>query len=206
MASLLAQLMDSDLNLEEIRVGYEGSVGEWKTAVLRDSAVAGVLQCGSQEVVNIVNAATVAATRGISIREDSPAESAGQINGLRLSLKGNGTMLKARGTVVHEKSPRIIELNGIEIESPLEGHLVVFSNRDLPGVIGGIGTMLGKHGINIARFSLGREPDSAAGAGNPQLARRAMAIVQSDSPVPNAVLEEIRGKISAVEGARAIYL
>jgi D-3-phosphoglycerate dehydrogenase len=207
MASLLAQLMDSDLNLEEIRVGYEGGVGEWKTAVLRDSAVAGVLQCGSQEVVNIVNAATVAATRGISIREDSIAESAGQINALRLSLKGNGTMLKARGTVVHEKYPRIIELNGIDIESPLEGHLVVFSNRDLPGVIGGIGTMLGKHGINIARFSLGREPDGGlASAGNAQLARRAMAIVQSDSPVPNAVLEEIRGKIAAVEGARAIYL
>ena len=208
MASLLAQLMDSDLNLEEIRVGYEGNVGEWKTAVLRDSAVAGVLQCGSQEVVNIVNAATVAATRGISIREDSASESAaGQINALRLSLKGNGTTLLARGTVVHEKFPRIIELNGIDIESPLDGHLVVFSNKDLPGVIGGIGTMLGKHGINIARFSLGREPDGGlASAGNAQLARRAMAIVQSDSPVPNAVLEEIRGKIAAVEGARAIYL
>ena len=93
MASLLAQLMDSDLNLEEIRVGYEGNVGGWKTAVLRDSAVAGVLQCGSQEVVNIVNAATVAATRGISIREDSASESAGQINAVRLSLKGNGTTL-----------------------------------------------------------------------------------------------------------------
>jgi D-3-phosphoglycerate dehydrogenase len=152
MASLLAQLMDSDLNLEEIRVGYEGNVGEWKTAVLRDSAVAGVLQCGSQEVVNIVNAATVAATRGISIREDSASESAGQINAVRLSLKGNGTTLQARGTVVHKRFPRIIELNGIDIESPLEGHLVVFSNQDLPGVIGGIGTILGQHGINIARW------------------------------------------------------
>jgi len=169
--------------------------------------VAGVLQCGSQEVVNIVNAATVAATRGISIREDSVAESAGQINALRLSLKGNGTILQARGTVVHEQFPRIIELNGIEIESPLEGHLAIFSNRDLPGVIGGIGTILGKHGINIARFSLGREADGRpSGPGDKQLARRAMAIVQSDSPVPNAVLEEIRGKIAAVEGARAIYL
>jgi D-3-phosphoglycerate dehydrogenase len=209
MASLLAQLMDSDLNLEEIRVGYEGNVGEWKTAVLRDSAVAGVLQCGSQEMVNIVNAATVAATRGVSIREDSVSEHAGQINALRLSLKGNGTTLQARGTVVHEKFPRIIELNGIEIESPLEGHLVVFSNQDLPGVIGGIGTILGKHGINIARFSLGREPDARpvpAGPRHEQAARRAMAIVQSDSAVPNAVLEEIRGKVSAVKDARSIYL
>ncbi len=209
MASLLAQLMDSDLNLEEIRVGYEGNVGGWKTAVIRDSAVAGVLQCGSQEVVNIVNAATVAATRGISIREDSASESAGQINGVRLSLKGNGTTLQARGTVVHGRSPRIIELNGIDIESPLEGHLVVFSNQDLPGVIGGIGTLLGQHGINIARFSLGREPDAPlapAGTRDEKPVRRAMAIVQTDTAVPNVVLVDIRGKISAVKGARSIYL
>jgi D-3-phosphoglycerate dehydrogenase / 2-oxoglutarate reductase len=209
MGSLLAQLMDSDLNLEEIRVGYEGHVGEWKTAVLRDSAVAGVLQCGSQEVVNIVNAATVAATRGVNIREDSAPEKAGHVNALRLSLKGNGTTFEARGTVVHGKFPRLIELNGIDIESPLEGYLVVFSNRDLPGVIGGIGTILGKHGINIARFSLGREANGhplPAGLQDEQSARRAMAIVQTDSAVPNPVLEEIRGKVSAVKGARPIYL
>ena len=156
-----------------------------------------------------MNAATIAATRGVSIREDSASESAGQINALRLSLKGNGTTLQARGTVVHEKFPRIIELNGIDIESPLEGHLVVFSNKDLPGVIGGIGTILGKHGINIARFSLGRETEgrpAPAGLQDEHPARRAMAIVQSDSAVPNSVLEEIRGKISAVRGARSIYL
>jgi D-3-phosphoglycerate dehydrogenase len=76
-------------------------------------------------------------------------------------------------------------------------------------VIGGIGTILGKHGINIARFSLGREPDGRpipAGPRDEHPARRAMAIVQTDSAVPNAVLEEIRGKISAVRGAKPIYL
>ncbi len=211
MASLLAQLLDDNLNLEEIRVGYEGAVGEWKTGLLRDSAVAGVLQSGSHEVVNIVNAAAVAATRGVSIREDSPAEEdRGPINALRLSLKGNGTTLHARGTVIHQRFPRIIELNGIEIESPLEGHLVVFANKDLPGAIGGIGTILGRHGINIARFSLGREGNGGHPAQGRQAdfatARNAMAIVQTDSPVPNAVLEEIRGKVAAVMAAKAIYL
>jgi D-3-phosphoglycerate dehydrogenase len=211
MASLLAQLLDDKLNLEEIRVGYEGAVGEWKTGLLRDSAVAGVLQSGSHEVVNIVNAAAVAAARGVSIREDSPAEEdRGPINALRLSLKGNGTTLHARGTVIHQRFPRIIELNGIEIESPLEGHLVVFANKDLPGAIGGIGTILGQHGINIARFSLGREGNGNHPAPGRQAdfatARNAMAIVQTDSPVPNAVLEEIRGKVAAVMAAKAIYL
>ena len=210
MASLLAQLLDEKLNLEEIRVGYEGAVGEWKTGLLRDSAAAGVLQSGSQEVVNIVNAAAVAATRGVSIREDSPSEEErGPINALRLSLKGNGTTLRARGTVVHQRFPRIIELNGIEIESPLEGHLVIFANKDIPGAIGGIGTLLGKHGINIARFSLGREVNGAVKSGEKasfETACNAMAIVQTDSPVPNAVLEEIRSKVAAVMAAKSIYL
>jgi D-3-phosphoglycerate dehydrogenase len=86
---------------------------------------------------------------------------------------------------------------------------VVFSNKDLPGVIGGIGTILGQNRINIARFSLGREADGhsvPAGPRGEHSARRAMAIVQTDSAVPNAVLEEIRGKISAVRAAKAIYL
>jgi hypothetical protein len=76
-------------------------------------------------------------------------------------------------------------------------------------VIGGIGTILGKHHINIARFSLGRESDGApapAGRLDEQSARRAMAIVQTDSAVPSSVLEEISGKVSAVRAARAIYL
>ncbi len=173
MASLLAQLLDDKLNLEEIRVGYEGGGRRVENRLLRDSAVAGVLQSGSQEVVNIVNAAAVAATRGVSIREDSPSgEERGPINALRLSLKGNGTTLHARGTVVHQRFPRIIELNGIEIESPLEGHLVIFANKDLPGAIGGIGTLLGKHGINIARFSLGREAERRCQARATGLASR----------------------------------
>ncbi len=76
-------------------------------------------------------------------------------------------------------------------------------------MIGGIGTILGKHGINIARFSLGREANGhpfRPARGMSKSARRAMAIVQTDSAVPNVVLEEIRGKISAVKGARSIYL
>ena len=109
----------------------------------------------------------------------------------------------------HQRFPRIIELNGIEIESPLEGHLVIFANKDFPGAIGGIGTLLGKHGINIARFSLGREPNGAVKPGEKatfETACNAMAIVQTDSSVPNTVLEEIRSKVAAVMAAKSIYL
>lgn len=83
----------------------------------------------------------------------------------------------------------------------------MFSNKDLPGVIGGIGTILGKRGINIARFSLGREYNGpASGSASLQDARNALAIVQTDVTVPNAVLEEIRNAVPAVQAAKTIYL
>jgi D-3-phosphoglycerate dehydrogenase len=74
----------------------------------------------------------------------------------------------------------LIQLNGIDIESQLEGSFVVVSNADAPGVVGAIGTLLGKHGINIARLSLGREDGQA------------LAIVQVDEGVPSEVLTALR--------------
>lgn len=206
MSSLLAQLLDG--NLEEIHVTYQGSVREWKTELLRSSAVAGVLQHGSQDVVNLVNAAATANARGVRVVED-PAERGNGVNGMRVTLRTKGGELTALGTVVHGSSPRLVELNGIDIESPLEGHLVIISNQDLPGVIGAIGNILGNHEINIARFSLGREAadlaPAAARLGATESARNALAIVQTDSDVPGAVLRELQN-IKAIRSARVIHL
>jgi hypothetical protein len=59
--------------------------------------------------------------------------------------------------VIHGEQPRLLEFDGIDIETPLEGNLLVCRNLDVPGVIGKIGTILGEHGVNIANFALGRE-------------------------------------------------
>ncbi len=63
----------------------------------------------------------------------------------------------ASATVIHGEQPRLLEFDGIDIETPLEGNLLVCRNLDVPGVIGKIGTILGEHGVNIANFALGRE-------------------------------------------------
>ena len=191
MASLLAQLFDS--NLEEIGIRYEGGLTAWKTELLRNSAVAGTLQYGSEEMVNTVNALAAAQSRGVRVSE-SRSNSASKINTVQVSLHGPSLTVSAVGTVIHEDSPRIVELNGIEIESPLDGSFVVISNQDLPGVIGKVGMTLSDHGINIARFSLGRQAEAAITANGADSAgrRKAMAIVQTDTPVSNDVLDELR--------------
>jgi D-3-phosphoglycerate dehydrogenase len=88
--------------------------------------------------------------------------------------------VECSGTLVHGTVPRLTRLNGIEIESHLDGTFIVFSNYDQPGVVGNIGTLLGRRGINIARFSLGRSD------------HQALAIVQVDEVVSPEVLAELR--------------
>ena len=100
--------------------------------------------------------------------------------------------------MLHGSAPRLLAVDDIDVEAPLETNLIFMRNQDVPGVIGRVGTILGKHQINIANFSLGRRE---RGAG----AREAIAVVHVDGRVPEAVLEELR-KIEAVRLARAMRL
>jgi len=105
-----------------------------------------------------------------------------------------------KGAVLRENTPRLLHVDGIDAEAPLEQNLIYLRNQDVPGVIGKVGTILGKHGINIANFSLGRHGEEQAG-----VPREAIAVVQVDGSVPEAVVTELRG-IPAVEQAKAIRL
>jgi D-3-phosphoglycerate dehydrogenase len=210
LGSLLAQLFDG--NLEEIRLSYTGAISGWKTELLRSAAVVGVLRQTSSDTVNLVNAATHAQSRGLRIAEEKSAESENDANILSVALRNQSATLGSRGTVVRRLSaPRIIELNGIEIESPLDGNLLVISNVDVPGVIGAVGTVLGHNGINIARFALGREAaqaSMAAIANQPATGDArptALAMVQTDSAVPSAVVEQLCN-VPGVVSVRGVLL
>ena len=95
------------------------------------------------------------------------------------------------------------------MEAPLERNLIYLRNRDVPGVIGRIGTILAEHGINIADFSLGREPEAAqaadGAASTVTASREAIAVVHVDSEVPEAALRELRA-IPAVKLGKAVRL
>ncbi len=201
LGSFLAQLFDS--HLEEIHIRYDGAVQQWKTGLLRNSLIAGVLQPGAQETINVVNAKAAAEERGIRLAERKEEERKLKRNAIHVVLHGAARTLSASGTVVHGDSARITQLNGIDIESPLAGHLVVIANQDRPGVVGAIGSILGAHGVNIARLSLGRVAAMAeAASGGEQGGAQALSIVQTDSAVPNDVLEKLRALPSVLQVRR----
>jgi len=177
LGSFLSQLFAS--NLESIEVAYEGEIAEWKTDLITSAAVGAVLRVGSEETINWINAKHLAEARGIVTRESRHKESPFG-NVIRIRLNGHGSSVELRGILVRGNWPRIIELNGVEVESRVQGNFVVITNDDSPGVVGGVGTTLGKHGLNIARLSVGRREASA------------LAIVEIDGAVPSEVLRALK--------------
>jgi D-3-phosphoglycerate dehydrogenase len=82
---------------------------------------------------------------------------------ISVRLRGGTRERRVEGIVVEPSGPRLASLDGVPIEAPLSGTLIVMANEDRPGVIGGVGTALGRHGVNIASFALGRNDSGAAG-------------------------------------------
>jgi D-3-phosphoglycerate dehydrogenase len=170
--------------IESIALIYGGTLAEVKTELVRNAAIEGLLQ--GSENVNRINALAVAQERGIRVheeKEESHRGGAGTV--LTIVLHTAGGESRASATVIHGEQPRLLAFDGIDIETPLEGNLLVCRNLDVPGVIGKIGTILGQQGVNIANFALGRERAGAKPV-------KALAVVQVDEPVSEKVLEALK--------------
>ena len=195
LGSFLAQTGKS--GIETIHLTYGGGLAEAKTELVRNAAIEGLLQ--GSENVNRINAASVAQERGIRIHEEkTESHRGGSASVLQIELHTAAGTSHATATVIHEEQPRLLEFDGIDIETPLEGNLLVCRNLDVPGVIGKIGSILGEHGVNIANFALGRERSGPKPV-------KALAVVQVDAPVQGAVLEALK-TIEALIEARPVSL
>jgi D-3-phosphoglycerate dehydrogenase len=169
--------------IEAIHLIYSGALVDAKTDLVRNAAIEGLLQ--GSENVNRINAAAVAQERGIRVHEDKrESHRGGAATLLAIELHTAKGASHATATVIHDEQPRLLEFDGIDIEAPLEGNLLVCRNLDVPGVIGRIGTILGEQGVNIANFALGRERAGAKPV-------KALAVVQVDAPVSDKVLEAL---------------
>jgi D-3-phosphoglycerate dehydrogenase len=173
-------------NIDSIHLTYSGRLAEAKTDLVRNAAIQGVL--AHSEVVNRINAASIAQERGIRIHEEKDSGAIGGVGSvLKISLHTNTGEATASATVLHGNSPRLLNLDGIDIEAPLQGTLISLRNKDIPGVIGRIGTILGEHQVNIANFALGRSTRRGHGSHG-----SALAVVQVDGEVTAKVLDALR--------------
>jgi len=120
------------------------------------------------------------------------------IDTIRIELETDGGITTVEGSVFLDK-PRLTRVNGIFCELALSGPLVFMINQDVPGVIGHVGTVLGRNAINIANFSLGRR-DAPLAPGEPL---EALALVATDELVSESVLEQLRHN-PAVKFARSV--
>jgi D-3-phosphoglycerate dehydrogenase len=195
LGSFLAQAGKS--GIESISLVYGGKLADVKTELVRNAAIAGLLE--GSENVNRINAAAVAQERGIRLHEQTAeTHRGGAASVLSLELHTATGISRASATVIHGEQPRLLEFDSIDIETPLEGNLLVCRNLDVPGVIGRIGTILGEHGVNIANFALGRERAGAKPV-------KALAVVQVDALVSDKVLAAL-ATIEALIEARPVHL
>jgi len=201
LGSFLAQV--SEGTLEEISLRYSGHIATGKTDLIRNAAIKGILNEALEEKANLVNAETIASSRGLRVHEGRKTESSsgGAGSVLSIFLKTSAEEHLVKGAVLRKQTPRLLHVDGIDVEAPLERNLIYMRNRDVPGVIGKVGTILGKHKINIADFSLGRR----LGGDRKDTARDAIAVVHIDGRVPDHVLTELK-RVPAVEQAKAVRL
>jgi D-3-phosphoglycerate dehydrogenase / 2-oxoglutarate reductase len=171
-------------NPKTVRLTYQGKIAEQNTALVRNSGIAGVLGRSLAQKANVVNALQFAADRGLNYAERHEGRS-GRLDSIRLDLETDAGVTTVEGVVVFDR-PRLIQVDGTPCEVALAGHLLLFKNLDVPGVIGWIGSVLGKNDINIANFSLGRQETVKPGQ-----TREAVAIVETDGPVPESVVQQL---------------
>jgi D-3-phosphoglycerate dehydrogenase / 2-oxoglutarate reductase len=179
-----------------IGIRYYGALTANHTDLLASAVIAGVLQPMLSGTVTVVNARAAAAARGIEIVESRSTRARDFAN--LLSVKVHTTVGEhwIEGTVFEDGSPRLTLVDGVEVETPLDGTLLVIVNDDQPGVIGEVGTVLGRHRINIASFALGRAAAGAVGIVH-------LDLDGTDGAACAQVLEELRA-IPAVRDVRLI--
>lgn len=176
-----AQLADDAVR--EVRIEYANEAAELNAAPVTRAFLAGLLRDMSDRV-NVVNAILIAEERGIAVTTSylqTGIEDSNFAMRTRVLTTNSGEQSVSGTLFGAGNEGRITEINGFRIEAVPSGNLLVMRNRDVPGVIGQVGTMLGKQGVNISRFNLGRREQGG----------EAVAVVETDSPIDQAMLDQL---------------
>jgi D-3-phosphoglycerate dehydrogenase / 2-oxoglutarate reductase len=160
LGALIAQLVQD--RPEEIGIRYYGPLMSAYENVIGSAVLAGALS-RTEDNVTAVNARALAGERGIDVVESRSSRPRDFMHVISVKLRSAGRERWVEGMVVEPSSPRLCSIDGVPIEAPLAGTLVVMANDDRPGVIGDVGTAMGRHGVNIASFALGRDKSGAVG-------------------------------------------
>ena len=179
LGSFIGQMTDEPI--KAINLLYDGTVADMNLDALGCAAIAGVMQASNPEV-NMVSAPVIAADRGIKVSRTTQAQTGVFETYIKITVVTSERERSIAGTVFSDGKPRFIQIKGITIDAEIGRHMLYTTNEDVPGIIGTLGHTLGKGGVNIANFTLGRSDKGA----------QAIALLYVDDVVPEAVLQRLR--------------
>ncbi len=167
---------------EEIQIEGGGDVAQYDIAPIALAVLKGVLSFALGERVNYVNAPFIAQERGIKVVQSRSESAEDFASYIKVRVRTQGEEAEIEGALFGTNNPRIVRINDFYFEAVPEGHILVSYNRDVPGVVGALGSLLGDNGINIAGLELGRE----------QAGGRAISFIHVDNAVPKEVMDKFR--------------
>ncbi|MFQ5666575.1 MAG: phosphoglycerate dehydrogenase [Candidatus Binatia bacterium] len=194
LGSLQAQLFAAAPR--ELAIEYAGEVADYDVKALTPAVLCGLLgRMLASHVVNYVNAPAIARERGIKVVESTTSKPRGFLNLVTVTVRGDKGVSIAAGAVFGQHVIRLVRINDFFLDADPEGFILLFQNRDVPGVVGAIGTLLGEAKINIARLELGRE----------RIGGMAISLMHVDNEIPDAVIEKLR-RLPNIVSAQLIRL
>jgi D-3-phosphoglycerate dehydrogenase / 2-oxoglutarate reductase len=193
IGAMQAQVVDG--HVKRVKIHYVGDLLKYDLSPFTVSIMKGMLTPILQETVNFVNALVIAKERGISIIESKTAEIQDFASLIIVEVETDRARSSIYGTLFTKVDPRIVKINEFWVDCVPEGNMLVVFNKDVPGIIGQIGTIFGASSINVASVSFGREEKGG----------RAVSVWNVDSDVPKKVLDELRAAKN-VEGIKLVKL
>jgi len=184
-------------SVDRVEAEFLGRIADRDTRLLSIQVLLGVLRGHTEEDVNEVNAPALAHERGIDVSETKRSGARDYTDLVRVTVTTGNESVRVVGTLIgHQNRPHLLAAWGQRFDVQLENHITLFRYRDVPGMIGRVGTVFGAHGVNIVSAAVGREPDERA-VGEDRLA--AMAVT-TDTAVPREVIDEIVASEGFVAG------
>ncbi len=195
LGAFITQMCADKCGFTDVFIDYYGQIAKYDVTPITLSILKGLLTPMLGDNVNFVNAQYIARDRGIKLHESKSEAEKNYSSSIVVSTISNGSKIKIEGTVFGKEEIRLVGINDFRVEAEPKGHLILIHNYDKPGVIGNIGTLLGKHNINIGNMQFGRESKGGM----------AISLLEVDEKITPEILEEIK-KLPNIVNAQLIEL
>lgn len=189
---LLAQVAGGE-GIKGAQLQYRGEVTSQPVKLITSAFTSGLLSAALDENVSIVNSDLNAKDRGIAITQTSTTETGAFATMIAATLKTDKREITVGGTTFGNDFLRLVKFNDHQLDAYLDGLLLIYRHKDVPGLIGAIGTTFGKHQVNISHMALGREKNEPGGD--------AIAVLNLDNEPSDEALKEVidHPEVSGVE-------